>query len=756
MSDTDTYIPGAVDTDGRRRHKRRRHLKVSYIFFIAIAAVIASKLDPDSLHLYSFGAMGLLTLKMFGALFYRPAKADREQLMYLDNAWVTAVIPIYNEDPVMFEQGMRSLLAQSRLPNEIHIIDDCSADPGGIRAAKKMRREFEAKGVKYTVSIQPVNKGKREALALGFEAAPYTDLFLCVDSDTVLSRDTVRELLLPMADPKIMASTGMVLALNHDSNIFTRLQDLRYGNSFLFERAAYSRLKSVLCCCGALSVYRGTLVRKYLPDFLNQQFLGKPAVFGDDRRMTNYCLMEGQVVFQETAVGYTAVPEKLPHFLRQQVRWNKSFFRESLWAFRKQKKYRPAFWLTCMELALWLIFGSAMFYSMVILPIMRPEQFVNHIGDYLIFMVLMGYLRNVRYLDFPRRGMGFIKRFGMFLLAPLYGVIQLLLLTPLRFYALLTLHKGSWGTRQAGVEVSVAGHEGEIAEVWEEEDLNSSRQVSSTIEMMRLEGIALARTQPHHTERPLAGRPYHDAYSDDELKDLGASTPQQRVAWSGVPGEPQPIPQQGQRPVYQNGQPTPARAPYQQPQQSGYPQAQYPQNGYQQNGHPQNGHPQGQYQQNGYQQNGYPQDQHAPARAQSQGGYQQGGHIPQQPQGPHPMAGRSQGGQVPYGQGGPAPQQGYPQGQQPQGQYPQGGQPQGQYPQGGQPQGYGQGAGRPQGGQPSRIPQQPQAGYQQQPRQPGGYGQRGYDGTEPQPDQYGNSRRSREPQPQDGWFGEGR
>ena len=572
---TDTHIPGAVDSDGRRRHRRRRHLKVSYFVFLAIAAVIVTKLDPESLHLYSFGALALLALKMFGALFYRPAKADREELLLLDNSWVTAVIPIYNEDPVMFEQGMRSLLAQSRLPNEIHIIDDCSADQGGIKAAKKMRREFEARGVKYTVSIQPENRGKREALALGFEAAPYTDLFLCVDSDTILSRDTVRELLLPMADPKIMASTGMVLALNHDSNIFTRLQDLRYGNSFLFERAAYSRLKSVLCCCGALSVYRGTLVRKYLPDFLNQQFLGKPAVFGDDRRMTNYCLMEGQVVFQETAVGYTAVPEKLPHFLRQQVRWNKSFFRESLWAFTHQKKYRPAFWLTCMELALWLIFGSAMFYSMVILPIMQPERFVGHIGDYLLFMVLMGYLRNVRYLDFPRRGMGFVKRFGMFLLAPLYGVIQLLLLTPLRFYALLTLHKGSWGTRQGGVEVSVAGdHEQDVSAVYEEEDEYSSPQVSSTIEMMRLEGIALARTAPHASPRnPNGMAQAYTTHTEGELQNMGRSAPQQQVAWNGVTQQAQhqmqPVPPQNPGPYGH------AQDPYQQQQPAqGYGQGQ--------------------------------------------------------------------------------------------------------------------------------------------------------------------------------------
>jgi hyaluronan synthase len=457
--------------DGRKRHRKKRHLKVSYFVFLGLAAFIATRMDRSSLHLYSMAAIGLLSVKMFLALFYRPRRASGADLRRLDDMWVTAVLPIYNEDPAMFEQGLRSLLAQSRLPNEVHIIDDASADDGGLRTARRLAREFEARGVVFKVSAQEENKGKREALARGFLDAPYTDVFLCVDSDTVLTRDTVRELIVPLLDDRVMASTGMVLALNHDRNIFTRLQDLRYGNSFLFERAAYSQLNSVLCCCGALSAYRGDLVRAYLPDFLNQMFLGKPAVFGDDRRMTNYCLMEGDVVFQESAVGYTAVPERLPHFLRQQVRWNKSFFRESLWALRNQRKYRPAFWLTVMELSLWLVFGTAMVYSLVVNPILNPQAFVRHMADYGLFMVLMGYLRNVRYLDFPRRNMGLVKRFGMFLLAPVYGVIQLLLLTPLRFYALLTLNKGKWGTRQGGVEVTVhGGEEGDYSEMWEEDE----------------------------------------------------------------------------------------------------------------------------------------------------------------------------------------------------------------------------------------------------------------------------------------------
>ena len=452
-----TRRAAAPPTDEGEGGRGKRQLKVSYAVFAVLATLIATRMDTSSMHVYAILSISLLSIKMVLALFYRRGRATTRQQVTLNRMRVTAVIPIYNEDPAMFEQGLRSLLAQSRLPNEIHIVDDASADPAGIATARRIAPEFEAAGVTFKVSVQPENKGKREALARGFLDAPDSDVFLCVDSDTILTRDTVRELIIPLADTRVMAATGMVLALNYQTNLFTRLQDLRYGNSFLFERAAYSQLGSVLCCCGALSAYRGSLVREYLPDFLNQRFLGKPAVFGDDRRMTNYCLTEGRVVFQDSAVGYTAVPERLPHFLRQQVRWNKSFFRESLWALRNQRLGRPAFWLTCMEVGLWVTFGTAMVYSLFVTPFLYPAAFARHAADYALFMVLMGYLRNVRYLDFPRRGMGLVKRFGMFLLAPAYGVIQLTLLTPVRMYALLTLHRGKWGTRQGGVEVTVAG-----------------------------------------------------------------------------------------------------------------------------------------------------------------------------------------------------------------------------------------------------------------------------------------------------------
>ena len=45
------------------------------------------------------------------------------------------------------------------------------------------------------------------------------------------------------------------------------------------------------------------------------------------------------------------------------------------------------------------------------------------------------------------------RTLGTLLLAPLYGIIHMTLLLPLRIVALATLRDNSWGTRKSGTEV---------------------------------------------------------------------------------------------------------------------------------------------------------------------------------------------------------------------------------------------------------------------------------------------------------------
>lgn len=415
----------------------------------SVAAVVALGVTAGLTgHLHWYGALTLALLGWKVVL----AAATPDPTGEPPAMDVAVIVPTYNEDPAYLLAGLRSLLAQTYRPAAVCVIDDGSTDPTGADAADALAPAFAAAGIAYVV-LRQANAGKRHALAAGFRAFPDVAAYLCVDSDTVLDPAALHEALRPFADPRVTASTGLVLAANHDRNVLTRLIDLRYACAFLVERAAYSALGSVLCCCGSLAVYRADVVHKHLDAFLGQRFLGQPATFGDDRHMTNLCLLEGRTVFTGAAIAHTAVPERFGHYLRQQVRWNKSFFRESLWVLSRMPM-GPALLLTALEIGAWLLLTAMVSYAIVWRPF---TDGLILLAIYAGWVGIIGWVRSVRALGVRRAGVSRRSRARAFALAPLYGLMHVLVLVPLRLYALATLHHSGWGTRAAGAEVTLAG-----------------------------------------------------------------------------------------------------------------------------------------------------------------------------------------------------------------------------------------------------------------------------------------------------------
>jgi len=365
---------------------------------------------------------------------------------------VAAVVPMHNEDPDLAVAAIRSMLAQTRPIARIHVVDDGSTDGGAAADAVEQVLRHQDSCRDWIVTRLARNVGKRNAMAVAFRAAPDADVFLCVDSDTVLDVDAVEHGLKPFADPTVSAVAGLVLALNWRRNLLTRLIDLRYVSAFLAERAAYSYFGAVLCCCGSLSFYRSHVVREHLDDFVDQRFLGRTATFGDDRRLTNYALRSGRVVLVEQSRAQTAVPERLGHYVRQQVRWNKSFIRESSWVLGTFPVRHGAFWLTLTEIVGWIIIGSLTLAGLVIAPFLVESR------SFWLFVALTSsaaYARNASYVEHVRAEVGLRQRLAVLALAPLYAAIHIGLLLPIRFYALVTLRRGGWGTRR-DIEVRLA------------------------------------------------------------------------------------------------------------------------------------------------------------------------------------------------------------------------------------------------------------------------------------------------------------
>lgn len=389
----------------------------------------------ELLAFYGFFSLSYLFLKLLFSLRYQPTAGAAPALR------TAVVIPVFNEDPRAFERCLHSIVfAQTRRPDEVWVIDDCSSTDECAAHAERVARSVH-ESVSIFVHRKTLNQGKRHAQKVAFTESK-ADVFITIDSDTVLDGDAIEQGLIPLADPRVMAVSGNVKLQNRKSNLLTRLLELRYSSSFDFERAAYSMMDSVTCASGAFTFWRASVVRDNLVDYVNQTFLGISMTYGDDRRLTNYCLKQGKVVFQSTAVAHTLVPTSLPHFIRQQVRWNKSFFRETLYAIRNLPKNRLVWWICLTEIAVWILLGSAMFFTLIIKPMLFGYWATYY---YVATMVLMSYIRSANHR---------VTSFSTFLLAPLYALLHFSVLVPLKFYSLATLRDGRWGTRAQGVEVA--------------------------------------------------------------------------------------------------------------------------------------------------------------------------------------------------------------------------------------------------------------------------------------------------------------
>ena len=61
-------------------------------------------------------------------------------------------------------------------------------------------------------------------------------------------------------------------------------------------------------------------------DFMvKSNLLGQRATFGDDRAMTNFVLKGHRTSYQDTAICSTIVPNTYKVFLKQQMRWKRSW-----------------------------------------------------------------------------------------------------------------------------------------------------------------------------------------------------------------------------------------------------------------------------------------------------------------------------------------------------------------------------------------------------------------------------------------------
>ncbi len=215
-------------------------------------------------------------------------------------------MPAYNEAESITDT-IRSLQAQTRPPQQILVVDDCSTD--GTAAV--------ARAAGATVLRPSVNTGSK-AGAQTF-ALPHvkTDLTMAVDADTTLAADAIELLLEPFGDPALAAACGSVIP-RHVSTVWERGRYVEYLFAFAFFKRIQNHYGKPMISSGCFSAYR--------TDALRQMGGWSTRTMAEDMDLT-WTLYEAgwKVGFVPEAVCYPIEPHNLNLMRKQLRRWSHGF-----------------------------------------------------------------------------------------------------------------------------------------------------------------------------------------------------------------------------------------------------------------------------------------------------------------------------------------------------------------------------------------------------------------------------------------------
>jgi hyaluronan synthase len=349
---------------------------------------------------------------------------------------VAIVMPAFNEEEVI-AHSLRSLLALDYPADKLELV---AVDDGSTDDTLARMREVAAESPRVQVIALDRNQGKRAAMAVGMRATD-AEILAFVDSDSSVEPDALRKLVQGFADPQTGAICGNAEVANPDESWLTRMQVVRYFVAFQVVKAAESVFACVTCCSGCFSAYRRVAVMPHLDAWEHQTLLGAPATFGDDRALTNVVLRDWKVRYAADAVAHTIVPAGFQLFLRQQLRWKRSWTRESLILARFvwRKRFGAAL-MAYTGIVISLVAPIVAVRALLWLPLVdgRGAPVVYVLGLYAIAVAYGLYYvaRRPRYDARWIFGVGFCFFYIAFLLWQTY-------------WAILTARSSSWGTRPA-------------------------------------------------------------------------------------------------------------------------------------------------------------------------------------------------------------------------------------------------------------------------------------------------------------------
>ena len=432
------------------------------ILFLLTVKIFFSSFEFIPLYLYGIMVTFVLFINFFVALFkYQdlaiPAAKKEvitcQKKQKMPDPLVSCMVAVYNEEKII-KKCILSLLNQTYQNKEIIFVNDGSTDK-----TAKILDYYANKGLIKV--IHQKNAGKKRALGRAMREAK-GEIFAFSDSDSVWAPDAI-EKIIPIFKhyPKVGAVSGHFRLQNSTDNFLTRVQDAWAEGQFSIRKAFESYFGAVTCVSGPLAVFRKSAIYNYIPAWEQDTFLGQEFKFATDRTLTGYVLgskfigkkirkryydqnfkynprykdRDWQVVYSKSARAWTILPNTWTKLFRQQIRWKKSFIRNTF--FTGRFYWRKSFW------------PALVYYSHIIFVIGGPLIGFRH----LIYLPIKGNLLSaILYIA----GIVFVglmfglaykienKNCHIWIYRPFMSLISTLVLSWLIFYSIATIKKMTW------------------------------------------------------------------------------------------------------------------------------------------------------------------------------------------------------------------------------------------------------------------------------------------------------------------------
>lgn len=432
-----------------RRSQPRREQAFRFFLFIVTGLLLVGLLiairsqtipnisEHPFLFVYSVLIFSFLIGRLITSFFYRKslnvvlAHPDCED--YEPN--ITFVVPCKNEEAAIANTIDMCFAAEYPAQKiEVIVINDGSTDGTGDILA-----DYAEKYPQLIVIDWKENKGKREGMAEGFRLAT-GEIVIQIDSDSYIEPATVRDLIMPFANPSVGAVCGHADVANADENFYTRMQSAYYYVSFRVMKAAESVFFTVFCCSGCSSAYRKSSVMPILDFWLNEKFLGKKVTYGDDRSLTTWILREGsKTIYSDRVQAYTIAPNNFKQLFKQQLRWKQSWIINSIFTipFLVRREPFTAFTYFIPLVLFSFITPFVGFWNMYAAPIFLGSTPLFYIlGIIMLSLILILYYRILN-RESP---------FWPYLL--LWQFLNTIFFSYVIVYALVRIQDRGWGTRQ--------------------------------------------------------------------------------------------------------------------------------------------------------------------------------------------------------------------------------------------------------------------------------------------------------------------